>query len=291
MPGHAAQFYGDDQELAASAGSFMTEGLAAGEAGIVMATAAHRRMLADQMLADRVLAVDADEMLRDFLTGDTIDEARFRAYSEDLIGQVTGPGQPVRVYAELVALLWDAGQVGLAVELEALWSELAAQLPFSGLCGYPARLLTVGEKERPEVRRVCRLHTSVLARPPGIPGMPGLSVVREFPRDVQSARAARQFVLRELTPRSDDMTCADAAIVIGELAANAVLHAGTPFTVTLSFLPDGVRIAVRDTVPLSAGAPSLMLRAGHGLDAVAQLATRWAVEPQADGKVIWADLG
>jgi anti-sigma regulatory factor (Ser/Thr protein kinase) len=290
MPGHVAQFYGDDRELAADVGSFLSGGLAAGEAGIVIASAAHLPMLAEGVLADQVLVVDADEMLRGFVTGETIDGARFRASAENLIGQVAGRGEPVRVYAELVALLWDAGQTGLAVELEALWRELAARLPFAGLCGHPARLLTVGEKERPEVRRLCRLHTSVLARPPSIPGRPGASVMRDFPRDVQSARAARQFVLGELASRADDTMRADAAIVIGELAANAVLHAGTPFTVTVSFLPDVMRIAVRDTAPLSDPA-SLAVRAGHGLDAVAQLAARWAVDPLPDGKAIWADLG
>jgi MEDS: MEthanogen/methylotroph, DcmR Sensory domain len=291
MPGHAVQFYGDDRELAACAGDFLAGGIEAGGAGVVVATAAHRRLfggaLTDRVLTDRLLTVDADETLRGFLTGDGIDEPRFRAAAEALIGQAASNGKPVRIYAEMVALLWEAGQVYLAIELEGLWNDLAARLPFSLLCGYPARLLAAGDKERAAVRQVCRLHTSVTGRAPGTPGAP---VARDFPRDLRSARAARQFVLGELDPRAGEAIRGDAAIVTGELAANAVLHAHSAFTVIVTALPDGVRIAVRDATPLS-GDPPLVVRAGHGLDVVAQLAARWAVEPLPGGKLIWADLG
>ena len=285
MPAHAAQFYGDDRELAASVRSFLAEGLPADGAGVVVATAAHRRMFG--RLADGVMIVDADETLRGFLTGDVIDEPRFRAAAKDLIWHAAGAGPPLPVYGEMVALLWDAGQVAQAIELEALWNDLIAGFPISLMCGYPARLLAPEYKDKRAVRRVCRLHTSVIGRPPG---SAGAAAVREFPRELQSARAARQFVLGVLASQADEATQADAAILVSELAANAVLHADSPFTVTVSPLPAGFRIAVRDTTPLSAGAP-LMVHAGHGLDVVAQLAARWAVEPLPDGKVIWADLG
>ena len=290
MPGHAVQFYRDDQELAVCAGSFLAESLAAGGAGVVVATAAHRRMigpmLAEAGQADQVVTVDADETLRGFLDGGTIDAWRFRASAENLIGRAASTGQPVSVYAEMVAVLWDAGQVALAIELEELWNDLAEWLPFSLLCGYPARLLTAGDKQRTSVRRVCRLHTSVIGSPPGTTAT---SVERDFAEDLRSARAARQFVGGALDGRVAETTSADATIVIGELAANAVLHAHSPFTVTVSYLPDRVRIAVRDTTPLNDGT-QLVVRDGHGLDVVSQLATSWAVEPVRDGKVIWADL-
>lgn len=91
MPAHAAQFYGDDRELAASVRSFLAEGLPADGAGVVVATAAHRRMFG--RLADGVMIVDADETLRGFLTGDVIDEPRFRAAAKDLIWHAAGAGR------------------------------------------------------------------------------------------------------------------------------------------------------------------------------------------------------
>ena len=72
------------------------------------------------------------------------------------------PG-PVRVYGEVVALLWAAGQVNAALELEGLWNELGQQIPFSLLCGYP-RDLVESSQHQGAVADICRLHTAVVGR-------------------------------------------------------------------------------------------------------------------------------
>ena len=90
----------------------------------------------------------------------------------------------------------------------------------------------------------------------------------------------------------DDALASDAAIVATELAANAVLHARSGFILTVSRSAAAVRIAVRDSDPLvhrNGGMP-FDVRPGHGLSVVSQLASGWAVERLADGKVVWADL-
>lgn len=299
--GHVVQFYGDDQELAVSAARFLGDGLAAGGSAVVVATAAHRLALQSRLRsadgAGRLLAVDAGEMLRGFLDGGRLDSARFRAAAEGLIGRAARTGQPVRIYAEMVALLWDAGQVALALELEALWNDLAARLPFALLCGYPAGLLAAADdREAAAVQHVCHLHTAVAGPSPGhasvAPGPDGNgrggAAVRRFPGDLASAREARHFVLAVLSSRAHGADGTDAAIVAAELAANAVRHARSPFTVTVSWLPRGVRISVQDQAPLN-GLP-LVTWPGHGLHVVAQVAARWAVDPLPGGKVVWAEL-
>jgi len=112
--------------------------------------------------------------------------------------------------------------------------------------------------------------------------------VRRFPGELASAREARHFVLAALGPRAQGGGGRDAAIVAAELAANAVRHARSPFTVTVSWLPRRVRISVQDQVSLD-GVP-LVARPGHGLHVVAQIAARWAVDPLPGGKVVWAEL-
>jgi anti-sigma regulatory factor (Ser/Thr protein kinase) len=85
----------------------------------------------------------------------------------------------------------------------------------------------------------------------------------------------------------------DTALVVTELAANAMVHAGTGFTVDLAAGPDVLRISVRDGSPLppaaaAAGLPAVPL---HGLGAVAALARRWGVEPLGhSGKSVWVEL-
>jgi hypothetical protein len=195
----------------------------------------------------------------------------------------------------MVALLWDSGYVGAAVELEALWTDLGSHLPFSLLCAYPAGLVS-SPADADALEQVCRLHSSVLDSSPGRPAMAAVlsdagEAASSFPPALESTRAARHFVVDALGA-ADDALVADAMIVTAELAANAVLHARSDFTVTVSRSASGVRISVRDGMPLpTAGEEApLKVEPGHGLSLVAQIADRWAVEPLPRGKVVWAEL-
>ena len=81
----------------------------------------------------------------------------------------------------------------------------------------------------------------------------------------------------------------DVALVATELAANALVHARSAFTVALSCRDEVVRISVRDESGLpGSGLPAAPL---HGLGAVAALACRWGVAPSGgNGKAVWAEL-
>jgi anti-anti-sigma regulatory factor len=220
---HEVQFYGDDGELAASVASFLSEPLAAGCPAVVVATPAHRAAFGARLgaAAGRLVMVDAAAMLQGFLAGDRLDPGRFRDAALGLLGRVARPGQPVRIYAEMVALLWDAGQVTLALELETLWNGLAADLPFSLLCGYPARLLAQhGDQEALE--QVCALHSGVIGpHPPGaaaeeaaVPGGPADARVVALP-DLLNYDSADQ-VVAALTAG-----LARGLVVIADLAATS----------------------------------------------------------------------
>ena len=305
--GHVVQFYGEDQELAASVSSYLGEGLLAGGSAVVVATVPHRLAFEAEltgagidvpaaMAAGRLLVVDAAQALQGFWAGDQFDHDRFEAMASGLIGPAADAGQPVRIYAEMVALLWDTGHVAAAIELEALWNDLSSRLPFSLLCAYPARLMT-GEADAGALEEVCRLHMGVIGPYPGLPAgtagpSQGAEAVRSFPQAVESARAARHFVVDTLGPREDPALAADAAIITAELAANAVLHARSGFTVVVSRSAASVRISVRDAMPLPTanGHPPWAVSHGHGLWVVAQVADNWMVEPLPDGKVVYAEL-
>lgn len=294
--GHAVVFYGGDGELAASVSGYLAEGLRAGDAALVLATAAHRRAFASGLAAEgvdlaaahaagRLISLDAATQLHRFLRDDRLDPARFDVMTGTLLTQLAASGRRVRIYAEMVTLVWDAGQVALALELEELWNALVARLPVALLCGYPDRLLTDADTTG-DVQRVRGLHISVTGADPA----PG-TAEREFPQTPQGARQARRFVSGLLAPRGDEMLVADAEIVTAELAVNAVLHARSAFTVTVAPTRAGVRIAVRDSAPLpSRGDGALLAVRGHGLGVVAHLADRLAVQPVPGGKLVWAEL-
>ena len=45
------------------------------------------------------------------------------------------------VYGEMVAVLWAAGDVMAAAELEELWNDLAREIPFLAVLRVPGQLL------------------------------------------------------------------------------------------------------------------------------------------------------
>lgn len=286
---HAVQFYRADEELAAAVGGYLADGLRSGDGIVVVATAPHRRVLEATLAragidasrarkAGALVVEDARDLLDRFLTGDELDPGRFQSVMSGLIRHAAAGGRPVRIFGEMVAVLWEAGHVTLAFELEALWTRLGARLPFALLCGYPAEMAASGEATD-AVREVCGLHSDVIA-------------TRSFLPELDSVRAARHFATGLLDPEPGGRLTEDAAIVVTELAANAVLHARSGFTLTISRSAATVRIAVRDHVPLAQeghGRP-FGVKVGHGLSVVAQIAREWSVEWLPDGKVVWAEL-
>jgi hypothetical protein len=95
-----------------------------------------------------------------------------------------------------------------------------------------------------------------------------------------------------LGPWRGEQLAADAALVVTELATNAVLHAGSAFSVSLALSRNVLRISVGDTIPL--GQPGRdgwpHAEPGHGLGVVAAIAARWGFESLGGGKTVWAEL-
>jgi hypothetical protein len=289
---HVVQFYGHDRELTQRVAGFLQDGLESGGVVIVIATPEHRRefetRLADagpDLAAARdggtYLALDASETLGEFMAADGLDSAAFDRVVGTLIRRAGAGGRPVCAYGEMVALLWDDGLVNDAVELEGMWEELGRRHPFSLFCGYRADSVT-GEVDA--FAEVCRLHGEIVGPEPGVPG-----AARTFAFTGDAPARARHFAVAALRGWGADDLADDAALVVTELAANAIVHAHTAFTVTLSARDDLLRISVRDASPRHGG--ELRPAPLHGLGAVDAMAIRWGVESLGRaGKTVWVDL-
>jgi anti-sigma regulatory factor (Ser/Thr protein kinase) len=305
---HAVLFYESDDELVETVVRHLVDGLGKGERAVVVATAAHIEAFeaalartAIDMAGARAsglwLTFDASDALSRFLVGDRPDPDAFAAEMGDLIRRVADSGHSIRLYGEMVALLWDAGQVAAAIELEDLWNELGQTVPFSLLCAYPVTSVTHQDDED-SFHRLCHCHSTVVGdmptRAPVVDpgGSGGTEATRSFACDSSELSAARRFVGGRLVAWNLEQYAADASIVVSELATNAIGHARSGFVVALSSHDGALRISVRDAsreLPVVRD-PSPTTMTGRGLVLVAAIARSWGMERVADGKVVWAEL-
>jgi anti-sigma regulatory factor (Ser/Thr protein kinase) len=304
---HVVQFYEHGSELATTVGRYLSDAVQAGAVAIGIATEAHRHAVVAELEAAGVdpakacragtlILLDATATMASFTPEGRIDRDEFRQVVGSLIRQAGETGRPVRTYGEMVALLWDAGDVLGAIELEKLWNELGRELQFSLLCCYHSESVQ-GDEHAEALRQVCHLHSSVLhARARDDPDArcsAGTEVSARFPAERDAPRSARHFVADTLgrwghTGRMVD----DAQLLVSELATNAVLHARSAFSVVARAEESRIRVSVRDASPVT---PKLrdhgaMALSGRGLHLVAALSADWGVEVTADGKTVWAEL-
>lgn len=290
---HVVQFYDRDHDLARAVGDYLSSAVMTGKVAVVIATEAHRRAFEAEMAAagvdtaqaqrdGLVYWLDAGSLLSQFVREGEVDPAAFQEAVGSVMRKLAGSGREIRAYGEMVALLWDAGHVLGAIELEKLWNGLAAEFSFSLFCAYHVRSVA-GEEHTAALHEVCRLHTAVVD-----------DASARFRAGPDAPFAARGFVagLLRRRPYGDRVAAGDAQLVISELATNAVIHAGTPFSVGVRCDGSAVRISVHDWSSMQPvmrnGGPTAL--SGRGLRLIAMVSQLWGVEYGPDGKTVWAEL-
>jgi anti-sigma regulatory factor (Ser/Thr protein kinase) len=295
---HVVKFYADDADLTSVVVAYLGAALVGGESVIVIAAPGHREAFRAGLASigvdveaarrdGRLDMVDAEEALARIMVDGAPDPAAFDAVVGPLVCRAGATGG-VRAYGEMVALLWDAGNVVGAIDLERLWNRLQEEMSFSLLCAYAcaaADALDGGDG----FSEICRLHSDVVVN---APSQADAEQVRSFPRVRHAPRDARAFVADALRTFGCAELIDDAMLVVSELATNAVVHGHSEFTVSVTHIDRAVTIAVGDA---GAGPPERRrARAsstnGRGLQLVAGVASSWGVTPQSVGKVVWANL-
>ena len=114
-----------------------------------------------------------------------------------------------------------------------------------------------------------------------------------YPAVDAAVSRARHLVCGAVRGWSLDCLLDDAALIVTELAANAVQHCGGgEFRVGVSASERGIRIEVSDTC----GEKPAVHRSrwceegGRGMLLVDTLASRWGSDEHGVGKTVWADL-
>ena len=130
---------------------------------------------------------------------------------------------------------------------------------------------------------------------------PAAEFAQRFSSTRHGARLARHLAVQQLdawgVPYGSDPSDT-AAVVVGELTANAVTHGRVPgrdFELRLTLTAGTIRVDVSDTrhenLPdHDAPPPAPDCESGRGLLLVGLLATRWGVRERAVGKTVWAEI-
>ena len=108
-----------------------------------------------------------------------------------------------------------------------------------------------------------------------------------------SAALARDFVCLHLVAHHLLHLVEDLRLVVSELATNAVAHAQTSFSVTLSSATGTVLLAIQDEAAAAPvrSAPDVMDVSGRGLMIVEVLSHRWGTSTDGHGsKSVWASF-
>lgn len=186
---HVCQLYPTEATFMNALESYVASGLRHGESVVVIATAPHLHALEQRLRIgnwididrarweDRYIAVLAQETLDRFMVEGWPDSTRFEETAMQLIERARGKrGREVRLFGEMVALLWARGNAGAVHRLEHLWHEIVKRESVPLYCAYPRS--GFGEDAQATVRQICAAHDKVVPDPMSSV----LSKVAQFPR-------------------------------------------------------------------------------------------------------------
>ena len=170
---HVVQFYEADPALSDSLARFIGDGLAAGEAGIVVATREHREELERRLraegvdldtarAADAYVALDAEATLARIMRDGMPDPQRFADVIGPEMARGARGGRGLRVFGEMVGLLLADGDASATLRVEDLWNELRRTHAFRLFCAYPLERLGGHGLAHP-IAEVCARHSRVIA--------------------------------------------------------------------------------------------------------------------------------
>ena len=171
--GHFVQLYDHENQLLDSLELYLLDGLRAGESVVVIATARHREELERRLskhdidvdrakCRDDYIALDASEVMATFLKDGWPDEDRLRKTLSAVFVRARKNHDELRIFGEMVAVLWDLGQPAATLRLERLWN---AALQGEGVplyCAYPSGGFNKSTLKSLEL--ICSEHTSVVKK-------------------------------------------------------------------------------------------------------------------------------
>jgi signal transduction histidine kinase len=172
-PDHGVQFYQDDAFLVEVLVAYVDQSLQHCAGILLIVTADHgdavlragrSRGLPCDAALDRgqLLMLDASATLAGLLDGGAPDPMAFERKIRPLVELLLARYGSVRVYGEMVDLLWRSGQREATMALESLWNRMLVGLPVELLCGYHLDGFT-SDSDFESFQGICQAHGQIHA--------------------------------------------------------------------------------------------------------------------------------
>ena len=146
--GHIVYPYTDESQLVDAVSLFASAGLRKGEAVLLVMTESHCDPILKRLKTDgfdvealtksgQLVCEEAGELLASFMFDGNVDEHLFKSKISGMIDRAKAAGgeRPVRVFGEMVSLIWQSRQRDTE-RLEELWNEVIQEHSVPLLCAY-----------------------------------------------------------------------------------------------------------------------------------------------------------
>lgn len=228
---HVVQLYTDDDFLARAVIQFVGSGFAEGAAAVLIATPAHVALFTGRlpdapaaMARGQLVVLDAQTCLKTFMVDGIPDREAFAETIRGVLASVRASGySKIRLYGEMVNLLWEAHELDAAVRLEELWNDVLAAERLPLLCAYRidnfdryahhnaltpisrthSHLIPLEDYERLE-RAVERAYTDVFGPEGDAPLLRDLLATTLGPLSAMPRAQAALLALRDVNDRTAD---------------------------------------------------------------------------------------
>jgi hypothetical protein len=151
---HVVQFYESDEDLIDTLEAFL------GTALLEQRLHAAGIDLAKVRAADRYIPLDAEKLFELFMHGGRFDSEGFFEVARNALERCRGSGRSVRVFGELVAVMWAHKHYATALRLEEAWQAQCKASKLSVLCSYP--FAGISEDSARMIPDICAAHTEAV---------------------------------------------------------------------------------------------------------------------------------
>ena len=169
---HRLHLFDSPETLGETVAAFLLDGYRAGDHLLTIAKPRHREAVLSSLRRtgcfpddgegpQRLVVLDAAEVLRHITRNGLIDATVFRRTINPVL-QSLGLAGRLRIYSEVVELLVETDDMAGALALEQMWNSLAADMPFTLMCGYSSAHFTGNSGQR-ALRHICQRHTQATA--------------------------------------------------------------------------------------------------------------------------------